>query len=75
MADNKLGEDVESTREVCRMLTENCILRKLNLSGNGFSDKDIDMLISALEVSLQKKILFIFDRNIHMFYILEKSTS
>jgi hypothetical protein len=32
------------------MVSENCILRKLNLSGNCFSDRDIEMLTTALEV-------------------------
>lgn len=34
------------------MVSENCILKKLNLSGNCFSDRDIEMLTVALEVNM-----------------------
>ena len=57
MADNRLGENIESTKEVCRMLTENCILKKLNLSGNGFTDRDAELIITALEVYSIKSLL------------------
>ena len=49
-ADNRLGERTEGTQEVCRMIAENCILKKLNLSGNEFSDRDVEILTTALEV-------------------------
>jgi len=51
LADNKVGETVEGTAEVCRMISENCILKRLNLSGNGFADRDAEPLVAALEVS------------------------
>lgn len=35
------------------MVSENCILRKLNLSGNCFGDRDIEALTVALEVRKQ----------------------
>jgi hypothetical protein len=50
LADNRLGETREGAIEVCRMISENCILRKLNISGNLFSDRDADILTGALEV-------------------------
>ncbi len=53
LADNKVGESLEGTSEVCRMIGENCILKKLNLSGNGFADKDAEILVEALEVKLK----------------------
>ena len=52
LADNRLGESNESLIELSRMLTENCILKKLNLSGNLFSDKDAEILIQSLDVYL-----------------------
>jgi Ran GTPase-activating protein (RanGAP) involved in mRNA processing and transport len=39
LADNNLGEKTEGTQEICRMVAENCILKELNLSGNGFTDR------------------------------------
>ena len=33
------------------MVSENCILRKLNLSGNCFGDRDIEALTISLEVT------------------------
>ncbi len=50
LADNRLGETTQGTFEVCRMISENCILKKLNLSGNCFSDRDVESLTIALEV-------------------------
>ena len=50
LADNRIGESIEGTHEVCRMISENCILKKLNLSGNSFSDRDVELLTVALEV-------------------------
>ncbi|RMZ94674.1 leucine-rich repeat-containing 74B-like, partial [Brachionus plicatilis] len=49
LADNRLGETTQGTQEVCRMVSENCILKKLNMSGNCFSDRDIEILTIALE--------------------------
>ncbi len=50
LVDNRIGDSVEGVTEICRMLSENCILKKLNLSGNNFSDKSIEMLAEALDV-------------------------
>jgi len=50
LADNRLGENTEGVMQVCKMISENCILKKLNLSGNMFSDRDIEHLTTALEV-------------------------
>lgn len=35
------------------MVSENCILKKLNLSGNCLSDRDIESLTVALEVFIR----------------------
>ena len=51
LVDNRVGETAEGTAEICRMITENCVLKKLNLSGNNFSDKNVQQLIEAFEVS------------------------
>lgn len=44
------------------MVSENCILKKLNLSGNCLSDKNVEMLTIALEVGLNS-ILTLRDTN------------
>ena len=56
-----MGEEIEGTHEVCRMISENCILRKLNLAGNCFSDRDVEHLTIALEVNqlLINSLIFI----------------
>ena len=41
------------------MIAENCILKKLNLSGNEFSDRDVEILTTALEVKFR---IFCFNR-------------
>ncbi|CAF0984155.1 unnamed protein product [Rotaria sordida] len=53
LADNRLGGD-EGTKEICRLLTLNRNLKKINLSGNKFNELDIAQLIEAFE---QNKIL------------------
>ncbi|CAF5208618.1 unnamed protein product, partial [Rotaria magnacalcarata] len=50
LADNRLGGN-EGTKEICRMLTLNRNLKKLNLSGNKFNELDITQLIEAFEVN------------------------
>ncbi|CAF4740173.1 unnamed protein product [Rotaria socialis] len=57
LADNRLGGN-EGTKEICRMLTLNRNLKKLNLSGNKFNELDITQLIEAFE---QNKILHELD--------------
>ena len=51
LADNRIADNPEGCAEVCRMITENCILKKLNLSGNLFGDKDAGPLFEALDVN------------------------
>ncbi|CAF3430854.1 unnamed protein product [Rotaria sp. Silwood1] len=53
LADNRLGGD-EGTKEICKLLTLNRNLKKINLSGNKFNELDIALLIEAFE---QSKIL------------------
>ncbi|CAF1129647.1 unnamed protein product [Rotaria sordida] len=53
LADNCLGGG-EGTREICKMLTLNRNLKKINLSGNKFNDFDAVQLVDAFE---QSKIL------------------
>jgi hypothetical protein len=57
LVDNRIGETVQGVNEICRMLSENCILKKLNLSGNNFSDKSVTQLIDALEVGFKNNSL------------------
>lgn len=54
LADNRLGESPNGTAEVCRMVSENCRLKKLNLAGNLFSDNDVDQIFESL---LENKLL------------------
>lgn len=64
LADNKIGETHEGILEVCRMLTENCILKKLNLSGNCITDKSIQALVEALEKNRLLKELDLSHNNL-----------
>jgi hypothetical protein len=50
LADNRLGETENSILELCAMLENNCILKKLNLSGNVFIDKDAQTILSSIDV-------------------------
>jgi Ran GTPase-activating protein (RanGAP) involved in mRNA processing and transport len=50
LVDNRVGETLEGTTEICRMISENCVLKKLNLSCNNFSDKNVQDLVEAFEV-------------------------
>lgn len=59
LTDNRVGETIEGTVEICRMISENCVLKKLNLSGNSFSDKNVQILVEALEVSLNNSLFFV----------------
>lgn len=52
LVDNRVGETLEGTVEICRMISENCVLKKLNLSGNNFSDKNVQLLVEAFEVKI-----------------------
>ena len=59
------------------MLTENCILKKLNLSGNLLTDKDIEILCKAFEVTFlefQFKKNKLNCKNIFTILIKEKSS-
>ncbi|CAF0737832.1 unnamed protein product [Adineta ricciae] len=49
LADNRLGGGGESIAEICRMLTINRNLKKINLSGNRFNDMDATLLIDAFD--------------------------
>ncbi|CAF3994114.1 unnamed protein product [Rotaria sp. Silwood2] len=53
LADNRLGGG-EGTKEICKMLTLNRNLKRINLSGNKFNDLDAAQLVEAFE---QSKIL------------------
>ncbi|CAF0830879.1 unnamed protein product [Adineta steineri] len=48
LVDNRLGGG-EGTKEICRMLTLNQNLKKINLSGNKFNELDVAQLIEAFE--------------------------
>ena len=50
LKDNRIGETRKGVIELCRLLTENCVLRKINLSGNMINDSNIDILTDAFEV-------------------------
>jgi hypothetical protein len=52
LADNRLGETPNSVNELCAMLETNCILKKLNLSGNVLGDREIAMLLNSVDVGL-----------------------
>ncbi|CAF1398584.1 unnamed protein product [Adineta steineri] len=51
LADNRLGGGAGGvgTIEICKMLTLNRNLKKINLSGNQFNDLDANLLIEAFE--------------------------
>jgi len=49
LTDNRVGETLEGIEEVSKMIATSKVLRKLNLSGNNFSDKNINVLIDALD--------------------------
>ena len=51
LIDDKIGETVEGAIQISNMIRENCILKKLNLSGNCFSEKNVRFLVEAFEVS------------------------
>jgi hypothetical protein len=51
LIDDKIGETIEGAKQISKIIGKNCILKKLNLSGNGFSDKNVKYLVEALEVS------------------------
>jgi hypothetical protein len=51
LIDDKIGETIEGAKQISKMIGKNCILKKLNLSGNCFSDKSVKYLVEALEVS------------------------
>ncbi|CAF3550873.1 unnamed protein product [Rotaria sp. Silwood1] len=57
LADNCLSGG-EGTKEICKMLTLNRNLKKINLSGNKFNDLDATQLVEAFE---QSKILHELD--------------
>ncbi len=59
LTDNRVGDTFEGTIEICRMISENCVLKKLNLSGNNFSDKNVQILIEALEVCVFFVVFFL----------------
>jgi hypothetical protein len=67
-----LGESKHGIEELCRMLTENCVLKKLNLSGNLITDKVSELLIQALDVYFlnifSKKLLFNILQLINLIY-------
>lgn len=56
MTDNRVGETIEGIEEVSKMIASSRVLRKLNLSGNNFSDKNINILVDALEVKILKLV-------------------
>lgn len=57
LADNKVAQNPEGCAEVCRMISENCILKRLDLSGNGFSDRDASAIVASLEKNKLLEVL------------------
>lgn len=54
------------------MVSENCILKKLNLSGNCFSDRDVEILTNALEVWFNLIFFCLLKNKINQYLIKEK---